>query len=69
MASKLKSKPAKELKEAKAASSSVAPRKYRMYINGQFVEGHLRAFFPVYDPSTEQVIAEVPDAEDRKSVV
>src|ERR1700678_617166 len=33
-----------------------------MYINGEFVEGHRRAFFPVYDPSTEQVIAEVPDA-------
>src|ERR1700683_2793802 len=34
-----------------------------MYINGEFVEGHRRAFFPVYDPSTEQVIAEVPDAD------
>src|SRR5580692_6083890 len=36
-----------------------------MYINGQFVEGHRRAFFPVYDPSTEQVIAEVPDADEQ----
>src|SRR6202041_1889282 len=36
-----------------------------MYINGQFVEGHRRAFFPVYDPSTEQVIAEVPDGDEQ----
>jgi len=34
-----------------------------MYINGQFVEGNSRKWFPVYDPSTEQVIAEVPDSE------
>src|SRR6202451_342932 len=36
-----------------------------MYITGEFVEGHRRAFFPVYDPSTEQVIAEVPDADEQ----
>src|SRR6202451_1207287 len=36
-----------------------------MYITGEFVEGHRRAFFPVYDPSTEQVIAEVPDADEK----
>src|SRR5271155_1228762 len=36
-----------------------------MYINGEFVEGHRRAFFPVYDPPTEQVIAEVPDADEQ----
>jgi betaine-aldehyde dehydrogenase len=33
-----------------------------MYINGQRVESHSSAWFPVYDPSTEEIIAEVPDA-------
>src|SRR5271170_331710 len=36
-----------------------------MYINGEFVEGHRRAFFPVYDPSTEEILAEVPDADEK----
>ena len=62
MASQSKTKPAKEVKAAKAVG---APRKFKMYINGEFVEGHRRAFFPVYDPSTEQVIAEVPDADEQ----
>jgi betaine-aldehyde dehydrogenase len=34
-----------------------------MYINGQRVESHSGAWFPVYDPSTEEVIAEVPAAD------
>ena len=38
-------------------------KRYRMYINGEFVEGNRSAYFPVYDPSTEEVIAEVPDAD------
>ncbi len=42
-------------------------KSYRMYINGEFVEGNRGANFPVYDPSTEEVIAEVPDA-DAKDV-
>ena len=32
-----------------------------MYINGGFVEGAGKGWFPVYDPSTEAAIAEVPD--------
>jgi betaine-aldehyde dehydrogenase len=40
--------------------------RYRMYINGERVESHSGAWLPVIDPSTEEVIAEVPsgDAED-----
>jgi betaine-aldehyde dehydrogenase len=33
----------------------------RMYIDGEFVESSGGAWFPVYDPSTEEMIAEVPD--------
>jgi betaine-aldehyde dehydrogenase len=38
--------------------------RYRMYINGEFVEARRGSWFPVYDPSTEEVIAEVPDADE-----
>lgn len=34
---------------------------FRMYINGERVESATGAWFPVYDPSTEEVIAEVPE--------
>jgi betaine-aldehyde dehydrogenase len=37
--------------------------RYRMYINGERVESARGAWFPVYDPSTEEIIAEVPDAD------
>ena len=33
-----------------------------MLINGQRVESRSGAWFPVYDPSTEEIIAEVPDS-------
>jgi betaine-aldehyde dehydrogenase len=33
-----------------------------MYVNGQFVGAKNGKWFPVYDPATEEVIAEVPDA-------
>jgi betaine-aldehyde dehydrogenase len=36
-----------------------------MYINGETVDSHRGAWFPVYDPSTEEIIAEVPDADAR----
>ncbi len=38
-------------------------KRYRMYINGEFVESKRGAWFPVYDPSTEEIMAEVPDAD------
>ena len=33
-----------------------------MYLNGEWSEGSSNKWLPVYDPSTEEVIAEVPDA-------
>jgi betaine-aldehyde dehydrogenase len=47
---------------ASEAKSSV--RKYRMYINGEFVESIGGEYFPVVDPSTETVMAEVPEANE-----
>src|SRR5262245_42263311 len=35
---------------------------YQMYINGEWVDSKSSKIFPVYDPSTEEVIAQVPDA-------
>src|ERR1700684_3689218 len=37
-------------------------RTYQMYINGEWVASTYTKTFPVYDPSTEEVIAQVPDA-------
>jgi len=41
-------------------------RTYKAYVNGEWVESKSSQTFPVYDPSTEEVIAQVPDcnAED-----
>ena len=39
-------------------------RKYPMYINGEFVESRSGKYFSVIDPSTEEIIAEVPDADE-----
>ncbi len=36
---------------------------YQMYINGEWVASKSAKTFPVYDPSTEEVIAQVPDAD------
>jgi betaine-aldehyde dehydrogenase len=35
---------------------------YSMFINGEWVNSKSNKTFPVYDPSTEEVIAQVPDA-------
>src|ERR1700734_4180750 len=37
-------------------------RTYQMYINGEWTASKSAKTFPVYDPSTEEVIAQVPDA-------
>ena len=37
-------------------------KRYRMYINGDWSESRTGRTFPVIDPSTEEIIAEVPDA-------
>jgi betaine-aldehyde dehydrogenase len=48
-----------------ASEAKPAVSKYRMYIGGEFAESHRGAYFPVVDPSTEEIIAEVPDADDK----
>jgi betaine-aldehyde dehydrogenase len=35
---------------------------YQMYINGEWVDSQSGKTFPVYDPSSEEIIAQVPDA-------
>ena len=35
---------------------------YQLFINGEWVDGKSKKTFAVYDPSTEEVIAQVPDA-------
>jgi betaine-aldehyde dehydrogenase len=36
---------------------------YQMFINGEWVASKTSKTFPVYDPSTEEVIAQVPNAD------
>jgi betaine-aldehyde dehydrogenase len=38
-------------------------RNYQMFINGEWVASKSAKTFPVYDPSTEEVIAQVPDGD------
>jgi betaine-aldehyde dehydrogenase len=45
-----------------SATAIATAQKYQMFINGEFAAADSAKTFPVYDPSTEQVIAEVPDA-------
>lgn len=40
-------------------------KRYRMHINGEFVESSSGKYFSVFDPSTEEIIAEVPDANEK----
>jgi len=47
-----------------ASEAKVGVRRYRNYINGEFCESASRKYFPVIDPSTEEIIAEVPEAEE-----
>jgi len=37
-------------------------RTYQMYVNGEWVNSKSNKTFPVYDPATEEVIAQVPEA-------
>lgn len=42
------------------ASSQVAVKHYEMFINGEFVSNSTRKMIPVINPSTEEVISEIP---------
>ena len=44
-----------------SATATATAQKYQMLISGEWVPGESRKTFNVYDPSSEQVIAEVPD--------
>jgi betaine-aldehyde dehydrogenase len=37
-------------------------RTYQMYVNGDWVDSKSNKIFPVYDPASEEVIAQVPEA-------
>src|ERR1700741_1735421 len=48
-----------------ASEAKASVRRYQMYINGEFVESESKKHFPVVDPSTEETLAEVPDADEQ----
>ncbi|HUI42820.1 MAG TPA: aldehyde dehydrogenase family protein [Terriglobia bacterium] len=37
-------------------------KRYRMYVGGEWVQAAGGGYFPVFDPSTEEILAEVPEA-------
>ncbi len=45
-----------------ASEAQVGVRRYENYINGEFCASASGKYFPVIDPSTEEIIAEVPEA-------
>ena len=47
------------------SEAEVAVRRYRMYINGEFVASERGSHYPVSDPSTEEPIAEVPRGDEK----
>jgi betaine-aldehyde dehydrogenase len=48
-----------------ATSVQSNTRKYRMYVNGEWTESRRGSYFPVFDPASEEIIAEVPDADEQ----
>jgi betaine-aldehyde dehydrogenase len=47
------------------AGVSAEVKTYQLYVNGDWLEGDSRKTFPVYDPSTEEVIAQVSDSNSK----
>src|SRR5664280_2839940 len=45
-----------------SSSATTQTQKYQMHVNGEWIASNSGKTFPVYDPSTEEVIAEVPDS-------
>ena len=45
-----------------SSSATTQTQTYQMYVNGEWIASNSGKTFPVYDPSTEEVIAEVPDS-------
>lgn len=48
-----------------ASEAKTAVRRYQMFVNGEWVEASNHKYFPVLDPSIEEVIAEVPDSDEK----
>src|ERR1700721_2963762 len=48
-----------------ASEAKASVRRHKMYINGEFVESQSGEYFPVIDPSTEEILAEVPNAGEK----
>src|SRR5579864_6761612 len=48
-----------------AGEAKATVRRYQMFVNGEFVESQRGKYFPVVDPSTEEILAEVPDADEK----
>jgi betaine-aldehyde dehydrogenase len=48
-----------------ASEAKASVRKYQMFINGEFVPGNRASHLDVMDPSTEEIIAEVPDGDEK----
>jgi len=44
------------------AGVSADVKTYQLYINGEWVQGNSEKMFPVYDPASEEVIAQAQDA-------
>jgi betaine-aldehyde dehydrogenase len=44
------------------STAAAQAQKYKMFLNGEWVASDSGKTFPVYDPSTEEVVAEVPDS-------
>jgi betaine-aldehyde dehydrogenase len=45
-----------------SSSATTQTQTYQMYFNGKWVASNSGKTFPVYDPSSEEIIAEVPDS-------
>jgi len=45
-----------------SSTATTQAQKYKMFVNGEWVVSATGDMFPVYDPSTEEVIAEAPDS-------
>jgi betaine-aldehyde dehydrogenase len=48
-----------------ASEAKATVRRYQMFVNGEFVDSQSGKYFPVVDPSTEEILAEVPDAGEK----
>ena len=47
-----------------ATEVKASVRKYQVYINGEMTDAQAGSYFHVYDPSTEEIIAEVPECKE-----